>query len=242
ELKELDQQMQMAPLLASKPQVQIIGKKVIIKMIDSHLLDHTTYRLSLGSALVDNREATPYSNFNYTFSTGNYFDTLEIRGKVMNAVTGLPDTAATILLYDAAASDSIVFRQRPIYAIKADASGVFHQPNMPNRAFKIFAINDANNNLVYDPFVEKIAFSDSLIYPKAHFEAPLLLSTFTEIRAEISKPISDSTNSELTDSVTTSTTASRSGIKLQNVARPKGKSSVPFRVLVDTRDQTQRTV
>lgn len=244
ELKELEKEMQIAPLLTTRPQVQVYGKKVVIKLADTQLQDQTTYRLSLGDALVDNREATPYAYFTYTFSTGNYFDTMEIAGKILDAATGLPDSISTLLLYPADASDSAVLRQRPLYAIKADGLGNFHQPFLPNKAFKIFAIQDLDNNLIYDPLTEKIAFSDSLIQPETTFEHPVLLSLFKEtiVTDTTGSNNADSTLSTKPDTTMLEETSpeklaigGRKGVKNANKTPPQ------YRVGVDTLDQNRRS-
>ncbi len=244
ELKDLEREIQTAPLLPTRPEVTVFGKRIVIKIADTQLLDQTTYRLSLGNALVDNREANPYPSFTYTFSTGNYFDTMEIRGKILDAATGLPDSAATLLLYDGASTDSVVFQKRPLYAIKADASGFFHQPFLPDRTFKVFAINDANNNLIYDPGTEKVAFLDSLVRPSQDFETPVLLSLFQE------SPVLDTGKEPITDTSILSDTATADTIRSakpsigerRGTRASKGKPTVLYRVNVDTMDLSKRSL
>ena len=157
-IKDLERNLQFSPLLPIAPSVMAYGKKVEIKIIDSLLEDNTTYKLTLGDALVDNREATPYKNFTYTFSTGAYFDSLKLHGRAFDAQTGLPDSSVTIMLYKATVSDSVILTKKPFYVQKTDASGNFSLSNLPNRSFKVFAVKDLNNNNLYDFGNEKIGF------------------------------------------------------------------------------------
>ena len=113
EVRDLEKNMTLSPLLAQKPTVISYGKRVEIKIVDSLLKPNTTYIIALGNAIVDNREATPFGNFTYTFSTGSWFDSLQVSGQVFDAETGMPDSSATIVLYEATEKDSAILRKKP---------------------------------------------------------------------------------------------------------------------------------
>jgi hypothetical protein len=155
-------EVQISPILSIPLSVTGAYKKVTVKIADSLLLDNTTYRVSFGNAVKDLHEGNPFKGYTYTFSTGNYFDSLEIKGEVLNAVTGMPDTSAWVLLYNASKPDSVVLREKPMYVGKVDG-GRFSIKGLPGRRFRIFALRDANNNLVYDGSSEWIAFRDETI-------------------------------------------------------------------------------
>src|SRR5690606_12979220 len=99
EVANLENNLHVSPYLPINPTVISYGKRIEIKLIDSLLQPNTTYKISLGNALVDNREQTPISNFEYIFSTGNYFDSLSIKGKIINERTGMPDSGMHVFLY-----------------------------------------------------------------------------------------------------------------------------------------------
>ncbi len=98
---------QISPLLAIHPTVMGLNKRVIVKIVDTLLEENTTYRLSMGNAIKDVHEGNAFSKYTYTFSTGKYFDSLQIRGNVINALTGFPDSAGvTVELYSAKDDDT----------------------------------------------------------------------------------------------------------------------------------------
>ncbi len=150
------------PLLKQNPTVTYNKNKLSITISDSLLEKNTSYSISFGNAVSDIHEGNIYNNLHATFSTGSYFDSLHIQGKVIDAVTGLPDTSATILLYNTSVADSAVMNQKPLYVTKSNAGG-FTFNFLPNKAFKLFAIKDVNNNLFYDEKNEHIAFCDTQV-------------------------------------------------------------------------------
>lgn len=164
EVRELEKHLQMSPFLNINPSVISYGKRIEIKIADT-LPPNTTYRLSLGNALVDNREATPYKNFVYIFSTGDYFDSLQLRGRVFDAATGAPDTASVVMLYPATESDSALLRRKPQYAVKVNSRGYFSLQYLPQKPFRIYAVQDLNSNYVYDMGQEKVGFLGETVVP-----------------------------------------------------------------------------
>lgn len=165
DIKELDKNMSLAPLMPIPPTVLSYGKKVVIKIPDTQLLANTTYVINLGNALTDNHEGNPYRNFVYMFSTGSYFDSLELRGNIFDAASGMADSSTLITLYDATESDSVVMQKKPLYATRSDGLGNFSFRALPRKFFKMFAIQDSNSNYLYDRGEEKIGFMDHPVVP-----------------------------------------------------------------------------
>jgi hypothetical protein len=234
EVKDLEKNLQLSPLLPINPTIISYGKRVEIKIADTQLLDNTTYRISLGDALVDNREANPYKDFNYVFSTGSYFDSLELHGSVYDAETGLPDTAALMVLYPEADIDSAVVRKKPQYAIKADASGKFIFRSLPMKPFHIYAVQDANNNYLYDYGEEKVGFLNQKVIPALGNDSSYVFYLFK-----------DYVDTTLTSDKDTADIAEKDSRKdafaNRNTSKP-AKSTTGYRVNVDTSDRAQRTV
>ena len=168
-----------APILPFPLNVSVNKKTVTVKIPDSLLMPNTTYRISFGNAIQDVHENNPFTGYHYTFSTGDYFDSLQLNGFVINAATGLRDTGAWVVLYDAVRSDSAVVREKPLYAVKTNGFGDFRLEGLPGRPFKIYALRDANGNMVYDGPGELIAFSDSVVVPAVN-SLPLRLNLFAE--------------------------------------------------------------
>ena len=180
---DVGKEVQLSPILSVPPTVTGRGKTVIVKIVDSLLEPNTTYRLSFGSAIRDLHEGNAFPRYTYTFSTGSYFDSLELHGNVINAFTGLPDTGSvTVELYNGTETDSAVVRHKPRYITKTDAAGNFTFKGLPKREFHIYALKDANNNLVYDGrgAEEWIGFADHLVTSGDTSGAAINLAIFQE--------------------------------------------------------------
>lgn len=155
-------------------------RTVTLRIPDSLLQDNTTYRITFGKAIQDVHENNPFTGYSYIFSTGGYFDSLELSGYTINAATGMNDTGAMIVLYDARRSDSAVVREKPLYAVRSDAGGSFKFTGLPARPFRIYALHDPNNNLVYDGSGEMVGFSDDIALPGDTMGKPIRLLVFAE--------------------------------------------------------------
>lgn len=186
-LSDAATQVIISPLLPVVPTVTALNKHVTITFPDSLLQENTTYHVSLGTAVRDNHEGNIYRAPDYLFSTGSYFDSLKCSGRVINAATGLPDTAATVLLYAATESDSAIVRHKPLYAVHTDRGGRYTFLGLPKKAFHLFALQDKNGNLVFDDPAEWIGFADQAITPDSSFTAPEL-QTFPRAGADTLKP------------------------------------------------------
>lgn len=165
-LSDASKEVQISPLLNIPPTVTSGLRKVTVKIPDTLLEPNTTYRISFGNAIKDLHEGNPFTGYTYTFSTGGWFDSMQLSGKVLNAATGLADTTGIMVaLYYAADGDSAVIRKKPKYVAKADASGNFTFKGLPKRTFNIFALKDPNDNLMFDGQGEMIAFADNKVTP-----------------------------------------------------------------------------
>jgi len=171
-----------SPILTIPPTVTGLNKHVVLKLEDTLLEDNTTYRISFGRSIRDLHEGNAFSGFTYTFSTGRYFDSMELKGTIINAATGLPDTSGIlVILYKAAENDSAVVKKKPMYAARPDNKGAFHFKGLPGRHFRIYALKDDNNNMIYDGGTEMIAFNDSLVTPADSAVQTIGLRLFAEL-------------------------------------------------------------
>ncbi len=180
ELNSPSTEVQISPLLSLPMTVTAVGKKVSIRLVDSLLQPNTTYRISTNSAIKDIHEGNPFRPYTYTFSTGPFFDSLNLDGIVYDAASGMPDTGTFILLYDARLSDSIVVQQKPSYVTKVTEGGKFSFKGLPYKRFHIYALHDANGNLVYDGKGEMIGFIDSTVAPVSEVVSSIVLRSFKE--------------------------------------------------------------
>lgn len=166
ELGDWSTVMTISPLLDVQPQVVSNLKKVTISIPDTLLLDNTTYTIYLGNTLKDNREGTPYPEFNYTFSTGSYIDSLQLQGHVLNAATLKADTAFIAALYPTDGfTDSHIFNKKPLYVANVSSDGRFIFKHLPSRPFKMLVLHDRDNDKKYNPLVDGVAFDDKTYLP-----------------------------------------------------------------------------
>lgn len=238
-LNSPSKEIQMSPLLPFPLSTVLNGKKLTVKIPDSLLKKNTTYRIGFGDAIQDLNENNTLEGFSYIFSTGSYFDSLKLHGRVYQAATGMPAGNVNILLYDAELSDSAVVKQKPEYVIKTTDAGQFILPGLPGKSFRIYALKDANENLVYDGDDEEIAFIDSLVFPVDTLREPLTLRIFKEIA-----PLDT-----LGDDDTTASGNNRPGSRKDSRKGRFGKSrderlnseELIYSVAVDTADTAKRT-
>jgi len=156
-----------SPPLAKRPIIKTKSKTLIVQF-NEDLKDSTTYSLDFKNSVVDNNEKNPLENLRFTFSTGPELDTLRIAGQVVNAFNLEPIEKGLVVL-QSNLHDSAVFKVTPDYIAKTDENGMFMMDNLPSGKYNVFAINDMNNDLLYNEGAEEIAFVDDLVIPRAEF-------------------------------------------------------------------------
>lgn len=139
------------------------GKDLVVSF-EEPLDSNTTYTISFTGALADNNENNMFAGYTYAFSTGPKIDSMMITGTVLDCKSLSPKKDVTVLLYKDL-SDSAVLKQRPFAATKTDDWGYFVIPFIADTDYRLYAIKDENNNNIYDPENELIAFADSVIRP-----------------------------------------------------------------------------
>ena len=235
-VSDASKEVELSPILSIQPVVTANNKHVIIKIQDTLLEDNTTYRLSFGKAIKDLHEGNPFTGYTYTFSTGAYFDSLQLKGNVINAGTGLPDSGGVlVVLYSAKDNDSAVVRHKPKYITRTNAKGEFTFKGLPGRSFRIYALKDANNNLIYDGSAagEMIAFTEHTVTPGDTSVKPLMLRMFAEVVDTAAKN-TDSLK-KVTDSV------AKEGGGLRKRSKDNSKGDVTYSVNLDTTNAAKRT-
>jgi hypothetical protein len=183
QLKELNNNLVVLPKLKTLPEVEVNGKTLKISLDPAELKKNTTYRFFFGKAIADMNEGNALNNFEYTFSTGGFIDSLKLKGNVVNAFNNEALDNILIALYeDSFSNDSTVFKDVPNYITKSNASGKFSLSHLPAKRFRAYAIDDVNKNLTYDPDGEKIGFLDMVIsLPE---DSSLNFSVFKEVSAK----------------------------------------------------------
>lgn len=165
QINNASQEVYTSPLLEEKPDVKSKGKELVIK-INSELKENTTYCINFGKSIADLTENNPVLNFKYVFSTGEFIDSLMIKGKINVANNIKPEENVLVLLYKNL-SDTAPIKTLPDYYAKTSKDGTFEISNLASGTYNIFALKDANNNKKFDLPNEMFAFIDSSITPFA---------------------------------------------------------------------------
>lgn len=182
EVRDPIKQVLVSPPLTYIPQVKHRGKRVTFTFDEKEALrENATYTINFGEAIVDFHEGNKLGNFAYVFATGPVLDSLNLKGKIVDALTGEPDPDMVVFLYDNL-QDSVVRKEKPFYFARPDKSGNFIFQNVKSDTFRIFAVKDENINYKYDLPAEKIAFLDTLIVLNAAYNSEIRL------RSSLPKP------------------------------------------------------
>ena len=152
-----------SPPQLEMPEIQGAGKQIKIHLLDS-LKAETTYTIDFSDAISDNNEGNPLGNYTYSFSTGDHIDTLEVSGYVVNARDLEPVKGMLVGLYSNL-SDTI-FRHEPMSRVsRTDSRGHFVIKGVAPGEYRIYGLEDADRDYVFNQKSERIAFSHELIKP-----------------------------------------------------------------------------
>ena len=172
-LDNVNQQLIVSPPMEEQPTVKLKKKTMIIEYTDTLKLN-TTYTFNFGNAIKDLHEGNKLQNFEYVFSTGDILDSMSVRGSLKYAENlEVPDEAISIMLYTDL-RDSVPLLDIPLYVGRSNDSGVFSVNNLRPDMYKVFALKDGNNNLLFDLPTEEIAFLDTSLILNADLTRQLL--------------------------------------------------------------------
>ncbi len=155
-----------SPDLDKQPEYKIRKKTLHILLPDS-LEKNTTYTINFGKGLVDYNEGNPILNYNYVFATGPELDSLQIKGSVTNAFTKVFDEKidkdVKVLLIPTS-QDSIFGKRKANIFTLVDSSGNFTFRNLKEDTYRIYALQEQNNDRIYNNPEESIGFiKDSIV-------------------------------------------------------------------------------
>ena len=152
-----------SPPQITPPIIKTSGKKIVVELEDS-LKANTTYSIDFSDAIVDFNEGNPLGNFSFLFSTGDQIDTLAVSGTVLNASNLEPIKGILVGLHRNLA-DSAFNKQAFDRVSRTDADGRFTICGIAPGSYRAYALQDANQNFLFDQKNEMIAFLDSLVVP-----------------------------------------------------------------------------
>lgn len=175
-----------SPPLSAEPTYTLNGKTLSIKFSDTLQADQT-YNIGFAGCICDYTEGNPIPFYNYAFSTGVAVDSFMLKGKITDAITCTGAKDFYVFAYNQNI-DSLPLTTRPQYISKTQSDGSFIIKNIKAGAYKIFALKDINNNLLFDLPDEEIAFEEEMVQavPIASDSAqkdsspPIALSSFLE--------------------------------------------------------------
>ena len=166
-LKDLQKQLIISPPIIDRViSPQGSASKYIKIVIQDTLAPNTTYVFNFGLSIVDNNEGNPFASFKYVMSTGDYIDSLKVRGSIIDAVESIPDNFVTVMLYEADSTytDSTVFKKAPLYVTNTlDSLTTFELDYLKPGRYALLAMKDEDANFTFQPKKDKIAFIEDYI-------------------------------------------------------------------------------
>lgn len=186
QLKDQQKEFFTSPGMKKKPNLLIKGKGVQIDIQDT-LKPNTTYVLNFGNSIRDNNEGNPLNGLSYAFSTGDSVDSMFMSGYTADAYKKDSVGKTLIFFYDATDSafmrepyqrllkgersdtlpafDSTLLKVQPTFIARAETNGIFIARNLKPIDYRVYAIEDTNNNFTYEPGVDKVGFLDGVYNP-----------------------------------------------------------------------------
>ncbi|MCY1508690.1 Bacterial Ig-like domain protein [compost metagenome] len=154
-----------SPELEKAPLLKKNQKRLEVVFEDS-LEKNTTYTLNFGKAIADVNEGNILNNLTYAFSTGPVLDSLSIRGKVINTLTGKPEYDATVFIIPLS-RDSIFGKKKAAILTSTDSSGNYALNHLKKDTYKIYAIKEKNGDKIYQQRNDEIGYiKDPIVLTK----------------------------------------------------------------------------
>jgi hypothetical protein len=162
-LESANRELLVSPPLEERPVVILKGKTITIDLKKVTLKENTTYTFNFGNAIHDLNENNPLPGFEFVVSTGEVLDSFATRGFLFRAFDLKPPEERVIVGLYENLTDSAPYLEIPSFIGRTNEKGYFSINNVKPGIYKIFALQDMNNNLLYDQPTESIAFEDTLV-------------------------------------------------------------------------------
>lgn len=161
-LQNQSKEVSISPDMDRQPDFRVKRRNLIITLPDS-LEEQTTYTINFGKAIGDFNEGNPLLNYSYVFSTGDEIDSLNVSGTVTHALTKEKMEEVTVMLIPTR-QDSIFGKRKANIFTLTDTSGNFQLRNLKEDTYRIYALQEQNNDRIYNSPDEEIGFlNDSII-------------------------------------------------------------------------------
>jgi len=158
EIQDVQKNLIVSPVPKVTPNVERKLNTIIVKLRDT-LEPNTTYTLDFGNSIKDLNEGNILKNFMYVFTTGTYFDSLQLRGRVLLAKDASVDTTLTVMLHKNII-DSAIVKEKPRYVTKVDNNGYFRFRNLPAGTYGLYAMKDEGGTYRFSGRDQIFAFAD----------------------------------------------------------------------------------
>lgn len=178
-LNDESQQILISPYMKTPPEFKLRGKTLTVHFKEP-LLPNTTYTVNFGQSIKDITEKNTMTGLEYTFSTGNFLDSLRVKGALIDAATYQPVANVLVMLYPVQ-SDTLFLTTPPRYLVRTDDKGIFSLNHIAANTYQLLALDDKNGNYYYDQPNENIAFLPNPIEVNlANRDTTYRLSLFNE--------------------------------------------------------------
>ncbi len=157
-----------SPPQMEAPNIRAAGKRIRVTLYDT-LQANTTYTIDFSDAIEDNNEGNPMGFYTYSFSTGPEIDTMEVAGHVLAAADLEPVKGMLVGLHrvDTAYHDSL-FRTRPFLRVaRTNSRGHFSIKGIAPGEYRIFALQDMDNDYRFSQRSEALAFDTTIYVPSS---------------------------------------------------------------------------
>ncbi|MDE5707922.1 MAG: Ig-like domain-containing protein [Alistipes sp.] len=188
QLKDQQKEFFTSPQMKKKPTLSIRGKGVVIQLRDT-LEPNTTYALNFGSALRDNNEGNPLYSMRYVFSTGPEIDSMILSGYTADGYKADSVSRTFIWFFpadsveDVPEYDSTIFKYKPAVIARAENNGIFIAQNLKPIPYRVYAVQDKNDNQLYEPGADQVGFLEGTYNPA---ELPDFAMWYDSLRGYVS--------------------------------------------------------
>ena len=170
QLKDQQKEFFTSPQMKKKPLVSMRGKGIVVQLRDT-LEANTTYALNFGSAVRDNNEGNPLYSMRYVFSTGPTIDSMIFSGYTADSYKADSVSKSFIWFFPAdsvenvAEYDSTIFKYKPAVIARAENNGIFIAQNLKPIPYRVYAVQDKNDNQMYEPGSDQVGFLEKSYNP-----------------------------------------------------------------------------
>lgn len=170
QIKDQQKEFFTSPAMKKKPLITLKGKGIVVQLRDT-LEPNTTYALNFGGSIRDNNENNPLNAMRYVFSTGPEVDSMIVSGYTADSYKA-DSVSKSFIWFFAADSveqvidhDSTIFKYKPDVIARAENNGIFIAQNLKPIPYRVYAVQDKNDNQMYEPGTDQVGFLSEVINP-----------------------------------------------------------------------------